>query len=506
VTTLFTPPQHTSASTGRTPYTSPSDSSVPTHPAALATTPTPVTEAGPETLTLSSPETLPLTNLETEPSPVPSQEEGIACCPSLVPGVQLLGEYEGSGYVQPHYLARRPDEQVVQITRLLHLVASAIDGQRDLTAIAGEVTRNLGRPVSPGNIEYLIERKLQPLGLVNFSQDAGVHQPICGHRPVLSLAARRPLFSAKVVNRVARVLRFLFVPFIVTEVLNALALADWWLLTHVNVTMVTEQVTKHPSALFAVLALTLASMIFHEFGHASACRYGGGTPGHIGAGIYIIWPALYTNVTDAYRLGRVGRLRTDLGGIYFNVIFILATVGAYLLTGWEPLVLVVFLGHMEIFQQLLPIVRLDGYFILGDAVGVPDLFAYMKPIMKGLVPGRSTGAKAMALTRRARLIVRCWVIITATLIAANLVSFAIHLPTITRALVISLRHQVAVVVRAAEVFDLVGVVAGVISLIALILPTLGMAIVLARLIRQLLDPLLVFLPARQRLFARHLVR
>ena len=44
----------------------------------------------------------------------------------------------------------------------------------------------------------------------------------------------------------------------------------------------------------------------------------------MGAGLYIVWPAFYTDVTDAYRLGRGGRLRTDLGGIYFNAIFALA--------------------------------------------------------------------------------------------------------------------------------------------------------------------------------------
>ena len=34
----------------------------------------------------------------------------------------------------------------------------------------------------------------------------------------------------------------------------------------------------------------------------------------MGAGLYLVWPAFYTDVTDSYRLGRAGRLRTDLGG------------------------------------------------------------------------------------------------------------------------------------------------------------------------------------------------
>ena len=48
-----------------------------------------------------------------------------------------------------------------------------------------------------------------------------------------------------------------------------------------------------------------------------------------------MWPAFYTDVTDAYRLDRAGRLRTDLGGLYFNAIFALATFGVWALTGVE---------------------------------------------------------------------------------------------------------------------------------------------------------------------------
>jgi hypothetical protein len=37
-------------------------------------------------------------------------------------------------------------------------------------------------------------------------------------------------------------------------------------------------------------------------------------------------------VTDSYRLARRGRLRTDLGGVYFNVLFTLGTALVYAAT------------------------------------------------------------------------------------------------------------------------------------------------------------------------------
>jgi putative peptide zinc metalloprotease protein len=61
----------------------------------------------------------------------------------------------------------------------------------------------------------------------------------------------------------------------------------------------------------------------------------------VGVGVYIVWPAFYTDITDSYRLDKKGRLRTDLGGMYFNAIFALAVGGLYAVTRFEPLLLIV---------------------------------------------------------------------------------------------------------------------------------------------------------------------
>ena len=59
---------------------------------------------------------------------------------------------------------------------------------------------------------------------------------------------------------------------------------------------------------------------FHEFGHAAAAAAVAPRRARWATGLYLMWPAFYTDVTDSYRLGRGGRLRTDLGGLYFNAI------------------------------------------------------------------------------------------------------------------------------------------------------------------------------------------
>ena len=135
----------------------------------------------------------------------------------------------------------------------------------------------------------------------------------------------------------ARLFRPLFSPFVVVVVLACLIGSDTWLFRSGQVIAASEYVVSHPLAVLVVLGLTLFSTLFHECGHAAACRYGGARPGVIGMGFYVVWPAFFTNVTDAYRLGRAGRVRTDLGGVYFNAIFVLALTAVYLTTGFAVL-------------------------------------------------------------------------------------------------------------------------------------------------------------------------
>ena len=109
----------------------------------------------------------------------------------------------------------------------------------------------------------------------------------------------------------------------------------------------------------------------------------------MGVGLYLVWPAFYTDVTDSYRLDRAGRLRTDLGGLYFNALFALGTFGVWAADRLAtPLLVLVPLQLLQMLHQLLPFVRLDGYHILADLTGVPDLFARIKPTLLSFLPGR----------------------------------------------------------------------------------------------------------------------
>ena len=141
----------------------------------------------------------------------------------------------------------------------------------------------------------------------------------------------------------------------------------------------------------------------------------------IGAGVYLVFPAFFTDVTDSYWLSRAGRLRTDLGGLYFNVWCLIAGSVGYLVTGEEVLLLVVLIMHIEMAQQLVPTVRFDGYFVLADLAGVPELFSRVRPVLVSMLPGRAVDPRVSELRPAARRIVTAWVLLVVPTLTAGLV-------------------------------------------------------------------------------------
>ncbi|WP_261994726.1 hypothetical protein [Streptomyces sp. ME109] len=350
--------------------------------------------------------------------------------PHLTHGLRTLGEYQGSGFTDRRYVVRRGDGQVLLLSRLLYLVVSSIDGTRDTETISHRVCGRYGSEVTAENIAYLVDNRLTPLGV---TVPLGRPAQECEEAPrsdlLLSLRGHRVIFNEARVARIASALSWLHRPWIVALALAGTAAVDIWLFAVHGAMTPLLQVLEQPLWMLAVFLLTVASLLFHEFGHASACRYSGAVPGKIGCGIYLIWPALYTDVTDVYRINRGGRLRTGLGGVYFNAVFMLVLAACYLLTDQPFFLASVYLAHFEILEQLMPALRLDGYYILGDLAGVPDLFGKVKPILLSLLPGRAP-AETVGLKRSARTIVATWVLTMIPLLIAEAAYALWNLPRI----------------------------------------------------------------------------
>jgi putative peptide zinc metalloprotease protein len=393
--------------------------------------------------------------------------------PRLAAGVELLGEYQGSGLTKASFLARSPSGQVVHLSLLLYLVLSEIDGHRAVGEIAARVSAAFGRTVSAGNVEYLLANKLTPLGLVTGGATADRRDPM-----ILTLKLRGTLIPEAGVQHIARLFAPLFAPPVVVVLLGLLAAADVWLVRSGRILPAFAGTLTHPLLLLVVLGLSLVSILFHEFGHAAACRYGGARPGRIGMGLYVLWPAAFTNVTDSYRLGRAGRIRVDLGGVYFNAIFAVVLAGTYLATGYGPLPAAVVLVHMELFEQLLPSLRFDGYLIMTDLIGVPDMFQRVGPVLTSLIPGRPADPRVRDMRRAARVALTAWVMVMVPLLAGELVLIVLIAPRLAGTFARSLAANADALVTEFGRGEVAAGLLSVISVLLLVFPAVGLCYVL----------------------------
>src|SRR5262245_39964530 len=80
-------------------------------------------------------------------------------------GLELLGESQGSGYAEPTFLVRRSDGQVLQVSQLLYLTLTHLDGRPD-EEIAASISQELDRELTVEGLRFLVEKKLAPLRLV----------------------------------------------------------------------------------------------------------------------------------------------------------------------------------------------------------------------------------------------------------------------------------------------------------------------------------------------------
>ena len=119
--------------------------------------------------------------------------------------------------------------------------------------------------------------------------------------------------------------------------------------------------------------------IFHELGHAyTAARYGCRVP-TMGVAFLVLFPVLYTDTTDAWRLtSRRERLMIAAAGMITELgIAIVATVlWSFLPEGmWRSVAFVVATTSwvVGLTINLNPFLRFDGYYMLSDWLGVPNL-------------------------------------------------------------------------------------------------------------------------------------
>ena len=122
-----------------------------------------------------------------------------------------------------------------------------------------------------------------------------------------------------------------------------------------------------------MITVSVSPTFIHELGHASACKYLNINQDGIGVGLYLIFPVLYTNVSNIWNLSRNKRLLVNIAGVYFQFIFLIITIIIFIFTQNNLLKYLIHIININILVTLNPFFRFDGYWIVSDILGVPNL-------------------------------------------------------------------------------------------------------------------------------------
>ena len=135
------------------------------------------------------------------------------------------------------------------------------------------------------------------------------------------------------------------------------------------------------------------------------------------------------------------------------------------------------LQHLAVFQQLLPLLRLDGYYVISDLTGVPDILTRIRPILRSLLPWREADESVTALKPWVRLVVSAYVPMLVPILVLIMTMLIFPAPRVMATAWDCLGIQLERMRGASAAV----VVAGGLQTLALVLPAAGTTVSLSRL-------------------------
>ena len=291
----------------------------------------------------------------------------------------LAGRYFRIGWLEfeilTHWQAGKPAKAVVEAMRDRPLVD--VD-EKDVMAVAGFLAMSqLVAVTDEGGTGQLLTRSR--------AQKTGIMSWILKNYLYLKVPLVRP---DAFLTRAMSWGRFFFTRGYLL-LISGLALLGLWLISHEWSRWKADlSVLKTPEGLAITAVMLFLSKIVHEFGHGLAAKYYGCRVPRMGIALILLWPVLWTDTTAAWSLtDRRHRLVIDSAGVIaeLSVAAVATILWALAPDGIIKQALHILSGVAWIMTLVVnanPFMRFDGYYILADAVDIPNLqeraFAHTK--------------------------------------------------------------------------------------------------------------------------------
>ena len=257
-------------------------------------------------------------------------------------------------------------ERHYEVSDLVYQMMRLINGRRTDDEIADCLRKRHFADLNGMTVRKIIDDYFMPRGFVLMPGNITKGQKLQGF-----LRMRLSLFSQEELRPITNLLRILFNRQIFASLFVS-AIIQIYLALSLKVDFgVIGKVSGFQLAL--VYFIVLLTSFIHELGHSSACAYFGARHGDIGIGVYLFFPVLYSDVSDIWRLDRRSRVMVDAGGIYFQFLSVTVLYLLYMLFPIRVLVASIFATYLAIVTAVNPFLKFDGYWILSDLLGIPNL-------------------------------------------------------------------------------------------------------------------------------------
>ena len=131
-----------------------------------------------------------------------------------------------------------------------------------------------------------------------------------------------------------------------------------------------------------IYVVFLLTVCLHEMGHGIVCKYNGGKVGTVGLMLILFSPAMYCDISGVRMMhDKKKQIMASAAGIYVNLFFTGLTSIIFVIKPYPLVAAFIVLNVTTIISNSIPVVRLDGYWMLSFATGITNLY---KRSLKGV--------------------------------------------------------------------------------------------------------------------------
>lgn len=291
-----------------------------------------------------------------------------------------------------------------------HFLLLALDGTRTAEEICTSFEERFGEPLSLEELDEFVElmRKRDLIASPGRNGDAsaddeeedGDDDMDTSRSRQSWLYFRKSLFNPdRMLTAAEPPLRWIWTRGFVLAAVAAMLAALFITIEHRRDWISSFPETFRWSTVVAVWVAIIGVTMLHEFAHGLTCKHFGGEVREIGVLMIFFTPCLYCNVSDAWLMPKKShRLWITLAGSFCDLCVWALAVFAWRVT--NPVSLVNHLAWVlasvcggRILINLNPFVKMDGYYLMTDILGLPNLRSQARSHLMGHVRWLLWGAR-----------------------------------------------------------------------------------------------------------------